>query len=135
MLMATLKGRELILRMIRYVYAKSQYFIVTAILKEMQRQWVVSSPCCHYRVGWQRQAVLWWSRYWPQHLLKHQGWFKDINNAGALVHRRTSWLGLLIIPVVFIATVRAVGFSLLWIHSLISISPSGTSWSSFTLKI
>lgn len=31
-----LNGRELIFRMIRYVYAKSQYFIVTAILQEMQ---------------------------------------------------------------------------------------------------
>lgn len=27
-----------------------------------RRRWVVSSPCCHSRVGWQRQSVLWSSR-------------------------------------------------------------------------
>lgn len=36
MLLATWTERELILRMMRYVYAKSRYFTVTAILQEMQ---------------------------------------------------------------------------------------------------
>lgn len=36
MLLATWKDRELILRTMRYAYAKSRYFMVTVILQEMQ---------------------------------------------------------------------------------------------------
>lgn len=99
---STLKGRER-LRMTRDVCAtRSQYFIETAVLQEMQEAVCGQVSTLPFQ-SWMAKAVIPSVIMigWLEHLIKHQGWFSDTNKSGAVLNRPTSWLGLLVIPIAF----------------------------------
>ena len=117
MRVSTLKGRGL-LKKIRYVYAKSQYFIVTVIPHEMQEEMGGQFSMLPFQ-SWMTKAVspLVIKICWPEHLIKHQGWFNDTSSSVLPWTDCHSCWDCLSSCLPSILTLRAVCFSLSWIYS------------------